>query len=268
MLSNLAQGDVLFIDEIHRIARPAEELLYMAMEDFRVDVVVGKGLGATAIPLEISPVHPGRRHHPGRPAHRAAARPLRLRRPDGVLRASASCCRCCAARRAARRRATDDGSAEIAGRSRARRGSPTGCCAACATTPRSRPTAGDRAVAQAALALYDVDPLGLDRLDRAVLDGSVLTFGGGRSASTLAVAVGESRTPSRSLRALPWSGPGCWPAHPGGRVATEAAWHHLGQPPPRGGRRCWVGPWGGSAVVRVSLVPLGVLRCVVRLPAV
>src|SRR5215203_832183 len=54
MLSNLGSGDVLFIDEIHRIARPAEELLYMAMEDFRVDVVVGKGPGATAIPLEIN----------------------------------------------------------------------------------------------------------------------------------------------------------------------------------------------------------------------
>src|SRR5919201_2290385 len=55
MLSNLMAGDVLFIDEIHRIARPAEEMLYLAMEDFRVDVVVGKGPGATAIPLEIAP---------------------------------------------------------------------------------------------------------------------------------------------------------------------------------------------------------------------
>src|SRR6201746_2724684 len=55
MLSNLSHGDVLFIDEIHRIARPAEELLYMAMEDFRVDVVVGKGPGATAIPLDVEP---------------------------------------------------------------------------------------------------------------------------------------------------------------------------------------------------------------------
>src|SRR5882757_2431559 len=55
MLSNLAEGDVLFIDEIHRIARPAEEMLYLAMEDFRVDVVVGKGPGATSIPLEIAP---------------------------------------------------------------------------------------------------------------------------------------------------------------------------------------------------------------------
>src|ERR671921_619401 len=55
MLSNLVPGDVLFIDEIHRIARPAEEMLYLAMEDFRVDVVVGKGPGATSIPLDIAP---------------------------------------------------------------------------------------------------------------------------------------------------------------------------------------------------------------------
>ena len=54
ILTNLVDGDVLFIDEIHRIARPAEELLYSAMEDFRVDVIVGKGPGATAIPLEWS----------------------------------------------------------------------------------------------------------------------------------------------------------------------------------------------------------------------
>src|SRR5690349_12810894 len=55
VLTTLAPGDVLFIDEIHRIARPAEELLYSAMEDFRVDVVVGKGPGATAIPLDVEP---------------------------------------------------------------------------------------------------------------------------------------------------------------------------------------------------------------------
>ena len=55
ILSGLNEGDVLFIDEIHRMSRPAEEMLYMAMEDFRVDVVIGKGPGATAIPLEIPP---------------------------------------------------------------------------------------------------------------------------------------------------------------------------------------------------------------------
>src|SRR6201989_1007224 len=55
ILSTLSEGEVVFIDEIHRLARPAEEMLYLAMEDFRVDVVIGKGPGATAIPLEIPP---------------------------------------------------------------------------------------------------------------------------------------------------------------------------------------------------------------------
>src|SRR5690606_15145404 len=53
ILSTLAEGEVLFIDEIHRLARPAEETLYLAMEDFRVDVVVGKGPGATAVPIDL-----------------------------------------------------------------------------------------------------------------------------------------------------------------------------------------------------------------------
>ena len=55
ILSGLNEGDVLFVDEIHRMSRPAEEMLYLAMEDFRVDVVIGKGPGATAIPLDIPP---------------------------------------------------------------------------------------------------------------------------------------------------------------------------------------------------------------------
>ena len=55
ILSSLSEGEVLFLDEIHRMARPAEEMLYLAMEDFRVDIVVGKGPGATAIPLELAP---------------------------------------------------------------------------------------------------------------------------------------------------------------------------------------------------------------------
>src|SRR4051812_27562868 len=55
LLSTLTEGEVLFLDEIHRMARPAEEMLYVAMEDFRVDVVIGKGPGATAIPLDVAP---------------------------------------------------------------------------------------------------------------------------------------------------------------------------------------------------------------------
>src|SRR4029450_10090610 len=190
MLSNLAPGDVLFIDEIHRIARPAEELLYMAMEDFRVDVVVGKGPGATAIPLEISPftlvgatTRAGLLTGPLRDRfgfvgqmefYEVAELQQVLRRSAALLGVDL----------------TDDGSAEIAGRSRG--------------TPRianrlvrdfaeveadGRVTRG---VAQAALALYDVDDLGLDRLDRAVLEALVVRFGGGPvGVATLAVAVGE-----------------------------------------------------------------------------
>ena len=86
MLSNLVEHDVLFIDEIHRIARPAEEMLYLAMEDFRVDVIVGKGPGATSIPLRGRALHPGRRDHPVRRADRPAARPVRLHRAHGFLR--------------------------------------------------------------------------------------------------------------------------------------------------------------------------------------
>ena len=120
ILSSLAEGEVLFLDEIHRMSRPAEEMLYMAMEDFRVDVVVGKGPGATAIPLEIPPftlvgattragLLPG-----------AAARPVRLHRPPGLLRRRPSSSTIAAplGRPARRRRSTTDGGREIAGRSR------------------------------------------------------------------------------------------------------------------------------------------------------
>lgn len=65
ILSSLQEGEVLFLDEIHRMSRPAEEMLYMAMEDFRVDVIVGKGPGATAIPLELPP-SPSSAPPPGR----------------------------------------------------------------------------------------------------------------------------------------------------------------------------------------------------------
>ena len=87
VLSTLCEGEVLFLDEIHRMARPAEEMLYLAMEDFRVDVVVGKGPGATAIPLDIAPFTlVGATTRAGLAA-RAAARPVRLHRAHGLLRA-------------------------------------------------------------------------------------------------------------------------------------------------------------------------------------
>ena len=86
VLSSLAEGEVLFLDEIHRMSRSAEEMLYLAMEDFRVDVIIGKGPGATAIPLELPPFTVVGRDHPGRAAAGAAARPVRLHRPPRLLR--------------------------------------------------------------------------------------------------------------------------------------------------------------------------------------
>jgi holliday junction DNA helicase RuvB len=237
MLSNLGHGDVLFIDEIHRIARPAEELLYMAMEDFRVDVVVGKGPGATAIPLEINPFTlVGATTRAG-----LLTGPLRDRFGfvgqmefydtadlERVLARSADLLGV---------ELTPAGSAEIAGRSR---GTPR---IANRLLRRVRDYAEVRAdgritfeVAQAALALYDVDDLGLDRLDRSVLEALVSRFGGGPvGVATLAVAVGEEPHTVEEVCEPFLVRAGLLARTPRGRVATEAAFRHLGHPVPRGG---------------------------------
>ncbi|HEY4455147.1 MAG TPA: Holliday junction branch migration DNA helicase RuvB [Pseudonocardiaceae bacterium] len=235
MLSNLVEGDVLFIDEIHRIARPAEEMLYLAMEDFRVDVVVGKGPGATSIPLEIAPftlvgatTRSGSLTGPlrdrfGFTAHMEFYEPSEL---EQILRRSAVIL------------GVDlhpDGAVEIAGRSR---GTPR---IANRLLRRVRDFAEVRAdgavtrqVARDALVVYDVDRLGLDRLDRAVLAALVKSFGGGPvGISTLAVAVGEEATTVEEVCEPYLVRAGMLARTPRGRVATALAWSHLGlQPPP------------------------------------
>ncbi|WP_328610539.1 Holliday junction branch migration DNA helicase RuvB [Amycolatopsis sp. NBC_00345] len=245
MLSNLAPGDVLFIDEIHRIARPAEEMLYLAMEDFRVDVVVGKGPGATSIPLEIAPFTlVGATTRSG-----SLTGPLRDRfgftgqmefYTDSELEL------------VVRRAATildipidRDGCEEIARRSR---GTPR---IANRLLRRVRDYAEVRAdgtvnreVARAALEVYDVDELGLDRLDRAVLNALVRSFGGGPvGVSTLAVAVGEEPTTVEEVCEPYLVRAGMLARTPRGRVATAGAWEHLGLvPPPDSGRPDQGGP--------------------------
>ncbi|HWE88701.1 MAG TPA: Holliday junction branch migration DNA helicase RuvB [Pseudonocardiaceae bacterium] len=234
MLSNLVEGDVLFIDEIHRIARPAEEMLYLAMEDFRVDVVVGKGPGATSIPLDIAPftlvgatTRSGSLTGPlrdrfGFTAHmefyEAAELEQVLRRSAAILSVDLR----------------PDGGMEIAGRSR---GTPR---IANRLLRRVRDYAEVRAdgavtreVARAALEVYDVDELGLDRLDRAVLAALVRSFGGGPvGVSTLAVAVGEEATTVEEVCEPYLVRAGMLARTPRGRVATAAAWSHLGLTPP------------------------------------
>ncbi|GAA2802377.1 Holliday junction branch migration DNA helicase RuvB [Saccharopolyspora taberi] len=235
MLSNLAEGDVLFIDEIHRIARPAEEMLYLAMEDFRVDIVVGKGPGATSIPLEIAPftlvgatTRSGSLTGPlrdrfGFTAHMEFYSPAELelviRRSAGILGVDLR----------------DDGAVEIARRSR---GTPR---IANRLLRRVRDFAEVRAdgavtleVARAALEVYDVDEFGLDRLDRAVLGALVRSFNGGPvGVSTLAVAVGEEPTTVEEVCEPYLVRAGMLARTPRGRVATVSAWQHLGLVPPQ-----------------------------------
>jgi holliday junction DNA helicase RuvB len=237
ILSSLAEGEVLFLDEIHRMSRPAEEMLYLAMEDFRVDVVVGKGPGATAIPLEIPPftlvgattragLLPGPlRDRFGFTAHmdfyEAADLELVLARSARLLGV----------------RLTAEGAVEVAGRSR---GTPR---IANRLLRRVRDFAQVRAdgvvtldVAQEALVMYEVDDRGLDRLDRGVLQALVGHFGGGPvGLSTLAVAVGEERETVEEVAEPFLVRAGLLARTPRGRVATPAAWAHLGLTPPPAG---------------------------------
>jgi holliday junction DNA helicase RuvB len=236
MLTSLGPGDVLFIDEIHRIARPAEELLYSAMEDFRVDVVVGKGPGATAIPLDVEPftlvgattrsglLTSPMRDRFGFVAHLDFYTSGQL---EALLERSA---------RILRVQLTPEGGAEIAGRSR---GTPR---IANRLLRRVRDYAEVRAdgvvtleVARAALAVYDVDARGLDRLDRAVLSALVTSFGGGPvGLTTLAVAVGEQPDTVEEVCEPYLVRAGLLARTPRGRVATPAAWSHLGLSAPPG----------------------------------
>ena len=84
-LTNLEERDVLFIDEIHRLNPAVEEILYPAMEDYQLDLIIGEGPAARSVKIELRQVHAGRRDDPRRAPHHAAARPLRHPDPAGVL---------------------------------------------------------------------------------------------------------------------------------------------------------------------------------------
>ena len=234
VLSSLHPGEVLFIDEIHRTARAAEELLYLAMEDFRVDVVVGKGPGATAIPLEIEPftlvgatTRAGLLPSPLRDRFGFTAHLDFYDSEDLAVIITRSA-------RLLNVPVDPDGVAEIAGRCR---GTPR---IANRLLRRVRDWAqihGDgvvtRASARAALELYEVDQLGLDRIDQAVLDALVNRFGGGPvGLSTLAVAVGEEPETIETVSEPFLVRLGMLLRTPRGRMATPAAWRHAGLEPP------------------------------------
>ncbi|MBN9240845.1 MAG: Holliday junction DNA helicase RuvB [Micrococcales bacterium 70-64] len=232
VLSSLVPGEVLFIDEIHRMARSAEEMLYLAMEDFRIDIMVGKGAGATSIPLDLAPftlvgatTRSGMLPNPlrdrfGFTAHLEFYDESEL---EQVLVRAAKLLDLDIDRAAL---------AEIAGR--------------CRGTPRIanrllrrvrdyalvHGTGATLDAVHAALELYDVDELGLDRLDRAVMQTVLTRFDGGPvGLNTLAVSVGEEADTIESVVEPFLVRIGLLTRTPRGRVATREAWKHFGLTP-------------------------------------
>ena len=234
ILTNLDDGDVLFVDEVHRMPRPVEEVLYPALEDFVLDVVLGKGPTARSIRLELptftlvaATTRPGRITLPLRerfgfsprldyyPVHDLARI---VGRSAGILEV----------------RLDEQGAGEIARRSR---GTPR---IANRLLRRVRDFAevrhdgaitGD--VARAGLEVFEVDDEGLDRLDHAILQAIVQRFGGGPvGLSTLAASVGEEPDTVEDVVEPYLLQLGFLHRTPRGRVATERAYRHLDAEPP------------------------------------
>ncbi len=234
ILSSLVEGEILFLDEIHRMARPAEEMLYMAMEDFRVDVIVGKGPGATAIPLRLP-------HFTLVGATtRAGLLPAPLRDRFGftahldfyddadltnIVKRSADLLTL---------QIAESAISEIGKRSR---GTPRIANRLLRRVRDFAQVHGNGSVnladTNAALTIYEVDHIGLDRLDKAVITALVERFNGGPvGISTLAMAVGEETETIESVAEPFLVRAGFIARSPRGRIATSAAWKHLGKVPP------------------------------------
>lgn len=230
VLSSLQEGDVLFIDEIHRLARTAEEMLYLAMEDFRVDVMVGKGPGATSIPLPLPPFTVVGA------TTRAGLLPAPLRDRFGFTAhldyytydELAKIVQRNAVKLDARM--TADAAMEVASRSR---GTPRIANRLLRRVQDWAQVRGsgllDIEAARAALDVFEVDESGLDRLDRAVLDAVCTRFNGGPvGLTTLAVCVGEEPETVETVAEPYLVREGFLVRTPRGRMATALAWQHLG----------------------------------------
>lgn len=234
ILTNLQPGDVLFIDEIHRIAREAEEMLYLAMEDYRIDVMVGKGPGANSISLDIAPftlvgatTRAGSLTGPLRDRFGFTATmdfyednqlQVIVQRAAGIFGVPIE----------------DYAAAEIARRSR---GTPRIANRLLRRVRDYAEVHGDGFIsldmAHRALEVYEVDSIGLDKLDRAVLRALMVSHGGGPvGLGSLAVAVGEERTTLEEVSEPYLVRAGLMARTPRGRIATPAAWHHMGITPP------------------------------------
>ena len=236
ILTKLGDGDVLFIDEIHRLSRAVEEVLYPAMEDFRVDIVLGKGPAARSIPLDLpnftligATTRTSLITGPLRDRFGFTAR-LDFYPPDEL--------ELIVARTAAILgvEVTAAAGAEIAMRAR---GTPRIANRLLRLVRDFAQVEGngrvDEATAEAALAVFGVDGRGLDRQDRAVLDALCRGFGGGPvGLSTLAISVSEPAETVEEVYEPFLITQGLMMRTPRGRVAMPAAWEHLGLEPPSG----------------------------------
>lgn len=233
ILSSLAPGEVLFIDEIHRMARSAEEMLYLAMEDFRVDVMVGKGPGATSIALEIAPFTLVGA------TTRSGMLPSPLRDRFGFI-ANLEFYENSELEQVIERAAVKlevkisaDALVEVAKRSR---GTPRIANRLLRRVRDFALVAGKSEIgiaeASQALKLYEVDELGLDRLDLAIMRVLVERFAGRPvGLSTLAVAVGEEQDTIEAVVEPFLVRMGLIERTPRGRQATALGFKHLGQTP-------------------------------------
>lgn len=234
ILSSLVEGEVLFLDEIHRMARPAEEMLYMAMEDFRVDVVVGKGPGATAIPLALphftlvgattrAGLLPGPlRDRFGFTAHLDFYDEADI--ADIVTRSSSLL-------------SVDISKDSITELGKRSRGTPRIANRLLRRVRDYAQVHGDGSInidiTTSALKMYEVDEIGLDRLDKAILRVLIEQFNGGPvGLGTLAMAVGEERETVETVAEPFLVRSGFISRSPRGRTATPAAWRHLGKKAP------------------------------------
>jgi Holliday junction DNA helicase RuvB len=235
VLSSLIEGETLFIDEIHRLPRGVEEMLYIAMEDFRIDIMVGKGPGATTVPLQIAPftlvgatTRSGLLPAPLRDrfGYTAHLEYYEVGEIELVIR------------RSARLLGIELDASAVNELARRSRGTPR---IANRLLRRVRDylvvhdTAGSRDAVNAALTVFDIDDHGLDRLDRAVLTTLIDSFRGGPAGiTTLASAVGEERDTLESVVEPYLVRVGLIARTPRGRVATPAAWTLLGKERPSG----------------------------------
>jgi len=240
ILTKLGEGDVLFIDEIHRLSRAVEEILYPAMEDFQLDIVVGKGPAASSIRLPLPPftlvgatTRTGMITGPLRDRFGLVAR-LDFYHDDeleSIVRRTASIVGV---------DITEQGAWEIARRSR---GTPR---IANRLLRRVRDYAEvrgngsiDQDTARDGLAVFGVDQRGLDKVDRAILTAICVQFGGGPvGLSTVAISVGEQTETVEDVYEPFLIQQGLLARTPRGRVAMPIAWQHLGldTPAPGDGR--------------------------------